>query len=411
VPEATTTSQKLDMRGEPVNISNIEKKVKEGFDDVASKVKSVDYEKMGNKVKDTGKGFFDTLGDIIMFFFKVIGKFIGIILILVGAACLVGLFIGLFTVGILDMVHIPGIDFYDMVNSTDAPVWLVSLLGFFALGIPFFFLLYLGLKILVTNLNSIGNIAKFSLLGLWLICVVSLSVLGIKQASAHAYTGSTSTKESLYFEQGLDTLVLSMRTSDLYENQENAGINGMSVTYNDEGDRLLFNDNIRFDVKKSEDSLVQVKVRKDADGSSFVDARQRAEKIDYSYSVVGNSLVMDNFFTTDTENKVRDQEVNLIIYVPEKTVIKFQGNTRNHIGWGTRNNRDLYRGDLSDHIWKMDGEGILECLDCSEEMDRDKNKDGHIIIDENGVDININDNHENIKVKIDENGVRINSNQ
>ncbi|MBT8181474.1 MAG: PspC domain-containing protein, partial [Eudoraea sp.] len=126
VPEAATTSQKLDMRGEPVNISNIERKVKEGFDDVADKVKSVDYEKVGNKVKSSGKTFFDALGDVIMFLFKVFGKFIGILLIIIGAATLIGLFVGFFTVGILDIVHIPGIDFYDMVNSTSAPVWLVS---------------------------------------------------------------------------------------------------------------------------------------------------------------------------------------------------------------------------------------------------------------------------------------------
>ena len=39
------------MRGEDINISNIERKVKEGFDDVADRVKNVDYEKVGNKVK------------------------------------------------------------------------------------------------------------------------------------------------------------------------------------------------------------------------------------------------------------------------------------------------------------------------------------------------------------------------
>ena len=70
VPEASTTSQKLDMTGKPINISNIERKVKEGFDDVADKVKNVDYDKVGNKVKSSSKTFFDTIGDIIMFLFK-----------------------------------------------------------------------------------------------------------------------------------------------------------------------------------------------------------------------------------------------------------------------------------------------------------------------------------------------------
>jgi len=126
VPEAATTSQKLDMRGEPVNISNIERKVKEGFDDVADRVKSVDYEQVGNKVKSSSKTFFDTVGDIFMFLFKVFGKFIGILLIIIGAATLIGLFVGLVTVGVIDIVHFPGIDFYDIVNTTGAPVWLVS---------------------------------------------------------------------------------------------------------------------------------------------------------------------------------------------------------------------------------------------------------------------------------------------
>ncbi|MGB5666210.1 MAG: PspC domain-containing protein, partial [Maribacter sp.] len=136
IPEAVTTSQKLDMTGKPVNISNIERKVKEGFDDVADKVKSVDYEKMGVKVKSSSKTFFDTLGDVIMFLFKVLGKFIGILLIIIGAATLIGLFVGLFTVGVLDMIHIPGLDFYNMVNSTSTPMWVVSLLAFFVVGIP-----------------------------------------------------------------------------------------------------------------------------------------------------------------------------------------------------------------------------------------------------------------------------------
>ena len=58
IPEAKTTSEKLRMRGEPVNISNIEKKIKEGLDDVTQKVKSVDYLKVGDDLKKkVGKVF------------------------------------------------------------------------------------------------------------------------------------------------------------------------------------------------------------------------------------------------------------------------------------------------------------------------------------------------------------------
>ena len=413
VPEAATTSQKLDMRGEPVNISNIEKKVKEGFDEVADRVKSVDYEKVGNKVKSSGRTFFDALGDIIMFFFKVFGKFIGILLIIIGAATLIGLFIGLFTVGILDIVHIPGVDFYDMVNSTVAPVWLVSLLSFFAIGIPFFFLLYLGLKILVNNLKSIGNIAKFSLLGLWLLSIIGLSVLGIQQVSAHAFNGTSTVTEDLYFPQALDTLRISLQSSDLYENQENVGINGMTVTHNENGDKILFASDVRFDIKKSEDSLAHIRIRKDADGSSFTSAKDRASKIDYNYSVEANTLLLDNFLTTDVKNKVRDQEVRLTVFVPANSVIQLDESAKRHIGRITRYDKDIYRSDIIDYQWLMQENGILKCLDCPQDIDNEDEDDenGRIIINGNGVDIDIKDDGDSFKMKIDEDGVKIKTNE
>ncbi len=42
IPEAITTSQKLEMKGEPINISSIEKKVKAGIDEIADKISNLD---------------------------------------------------------------------------------------------------------------------------------------------------------------------------------------------------------------------------------------------------------------------------------------------------------------------------------------------------------------------------------
>ena len=403
VPEASTTAQKLDMTGKPVNISNIERKVKEGIDDVTDKVKSVDYQKVGDKVKNGTKSFFDTIGDILMFLLKVFGKFIGILLIIIGASTLIGLFIGLFTVGIVDIIHIPGIDFYDMINYTEAPVWLVSFLCLLAIGIPFFFILYLGLKILVNNLKSIGSIAKFALLGLWLLSIIGLTVLGVKQAAAHAYSGSDTTMEELAFPEALDTLNVRMMTNELYEDFDNLNINGVSVAYNEAGEKLLYSDDIRVDIKKSEDSLARIRVRKDANGNSFADARSRAANISYGFGAEGSSLNLDDYLTTDIKNKIRDQEVRVTVYVPVGTVVKFNENTRGHIGRLTRYDADIYRRSVPKHTWIMDEDGSLLCTDCPE----DEETEGHIIIDEEGIDIDIRDEDDTLKMKIGEDGVEI----
>ena len=408
IPEARTTSQKLDMRGEDINISNIERKVKEGFDDVAEKVKNVDYNEVGNKVKQGGKTIFDTLGDIIMFFFKVFGKFIGIILIITGASVVIGLSIALLTVGVAGAVHIPGIDFYNIVNSTNTPVWVVSLLVFFAVGIPFFFLLYLGLKILVTNLKSIGNIAKFSLLGLWLIAIITLFVLGIKQAAAYAYSGNITTEDTRYFKNVSDTLYIKAVETDLYENREDFNMNGMTLSYTNEGDEVLLSNNVRYHIKKSKDSLVHIELRKGADGSSREEARESASRIDYNYEIEGNTIFLDNFLTTASENHFKDQEVRVNIYLPVGTLIKYErGNSRCRV---LRVNTDynIGRCDFETYSWKMSDNGNkLICLDCPEE-EIDEDEEGKIKINKNGININIqDDNGESFKMKINEDGINI----
>ncbi len=411
VPEASSTSQKLDMTGKPINISNIERKVKEGFDDVSDAVKSVDYEKVGNKVKSGSKTFFDTIGDIIMFFFKVFGKFIGILLIIIGATSLIGLFIALFSVGIIDAVHFPGVDFYEIVNTSGSPVWLISLLLFFAVGIPFFFVLYLGLKILVTNLKSIGNIAKFSLLGLWLISIGVLTALGIRQAAEFATVGSINEKSEIVVADLNDTIRIRMNENEYDYGSDRIHFGRMTLSYDQNDKPILVSDDVRFNIKKSDDSIVYINVRKDSHGSTFKVARDKAKAVSYAYAVTGNEIVLDDFLTTSTKNKARQQEVRSTIYIPSGSYISFDDTTRGHIGRSTKNDRDYYRSSIADHTWLMGEDGELKCHKCPDkEVDDwydDDDGNGKIIINEDGVDINISDEQDSFEMKIDKDGVQI----
>ncbi len=410
VPEATTTAQKLDMRGEPVNISNIERKVKEGFDGVADRVKNVDYEKVGNKVKSSSKTFFDVIGDIIMFLFKIVGKFIGILLILISAMMLIGLFVAFFSIGIFNAVNLPGVDFYEIVNTTGAPVWIVSVLLFFSIGIPFFFLLYLGLKILVTNLKSIGNIAKYSLLGLWLISVGTLSALGLRQAAEFANVGSVNIKDQILMEVPGDTLLIKIKDSTFDYGMGNAHFGRMTFTYDENDKQILISDEVNIKVRKSNDSFVKLNIRKDSHGNTTHAARERAKQINYDYQLTQNQIVLDEYLTTATSNKARNQEVVSTIYVPEGAVLKFSESVKGHIGRGIDNDQDYYRSDIVDYTWIMGGDGELKCQNCPEKLeaeDYEGSEDGHIIINEDGIDIDLEDRNDEFKVKINEDGIKI----
>ncbi len=431
VPEAKTTSEKIAMTGEPVNISNIEKKVteglhdvtdkikegfegvKEGFGTATDKVKNADY----SGVKNSSKTFFDTIGDLILFLFKIFGKFIGILLIIIGASTIIGLFVGLISAGVADMFHLPGLDIVDLLNTTSTPVWLVSILAFFAVGIPFFFLFYLGLKILVTNLKSIGNIAKYSLLGLWIISVITLIVLGVKQAAEFAYTGTSSEKKELYINTA-DTLKISMKDSEYYENGNSyMHIGDVDVFIDDNGKKTLVFDDVRFNIKHSKDSTASIRVRKEARGNSYESASSRAKNSSYNYQLNDNHLVLNSFLTTDSKNKFRDQEVFSSVYIPTGTILKLDNSTRRHIGGNTSTDQDIYRREISEYLWKMGEDGELKCLNCENEDDFDDEDididdvNGHIKIDEDGIDIDIKgEDGEEFKMKIDEDGVNIKTN-
>jgi len=410
VPEAITTSQKLDMRGEDVNISNIERKVKEGFDDVAQKIKSVDYEGVGNKVKSSGKTFFDTVGDVILFLFKIIGKFIGILLIIIGASTIIGLFIGMITVGIADAVNIPGLDLYHVIDASNMPVWFVSILGFFAIGIPFFFLLYLGLKILVNNLKSIGNIAKFSLLGLWLISIILLIVFGVRQATARAYTDAVEISEALPFQDLNDTLRIDLASYDrAFRNKRTVKMgDGRTISRNEAGEEIIVLDDVQIYLEKSKDSLARIEIIKESDGSSFDRAEELATAIVYDYKVEGNTLFLNDFITTARKNKMMDQEVRVNLRLPEGALLDFR-NESNYRCWRFHfeNDRNLGGCDLQGFTWKLGADGELECQGCPESVKKDDDRKNKIIINEDGVDINIQDNGESFKLKINEDGVNI----
>ena len=444
VPEALTTSEKLTMKGEPVNISNIEKKIKDGFDNVSQNVsdavKNLDLPKQGNRIKSSSKNFFDTIGEIIAFFFKVVGKFIGIILMIVGASALIGLIIAFFSVGIADAVNVPGIDYLNAANAANIPVWLMSMLMFFAIGIPFFFIFYLGLKILVNNLKSIGNIAKFSLLGLWLMSIIGLTVIGVKQASEFSEEASVILREQFRV-NSKDTLFVSMKGNPEYSKQFGRHSNDLKPIYDENDRKLLYSTNVSLIFKSTKDSVVTISIDKNSRGNSYQNAKMRAERIKYSYQINGNRLELDGYLTTAFENKYRDQEVEVTLYIPEGMIMFADENTNSfqgsyHYTFNTsynnaiiktviNRNGNIIKYDDKGHYFKVSNDNI-ECLDCAEDdgfkMNIDLNGDNsefklnenglRIKNDSNTIEINkdgVKSQSESVKVKIGTNGIEITS--
>lgn len=375
IPEATTTSEKLKMKREPVNISNIEKKIKEELKNAGEKI-SWDENQWKNNAKEGVSGFFNTVKKIIKLkifllkkmakgLFNVFGKLVGISLIILSFSTIISLIIGLFTTGITFGFLWDGNEIFDyssIVLVDFFPFWLIVLLVFLIVGIPAFALFILGLKLIITNLKSIGMRAKIILIVLWIFSIVGLSILGIKQATEQAYDGDFITEKMIPIRKN-DTLKLKMLSNNRYEYNESRSGN-FHLKSDEDGNKIIYSSNIRLIVRSTNDATAKIFINRKADGNSFDNAKERAKAIDYHYTFNNNKLTLDSYFTTNISNKYRDQLVEVIVYLPIGSILYADKNTFSY----HRNNSNykdiLKNGDEENYL--LINSLKTDCLDCED---------------------------------------------
>ncbi len=370
-PEAITTSEKLEMTGEPVTISNIEKKVREEFESVSHKFKNADYDKLGNQIKGNAERVGSSLGDVLIKIFGVFAKVLGAFIMVIGAFALLGIVVA--SIVMMFSSSLPSITILNHINTPiglETPIWLQGLLFLLAFGIPFFFIMILGLKLLVTNLKSIGNVAKFSLLALWIIAVGILVSLGINEATQIAFNGKTVKKELIDIKP-IDTLEVKFVNNDFFskniEDHEDFVFTQDSTKH-----EVIYSNNIHFEVKATDKAQPYLQIEKSAKGKSYNEANARAEKIKYGYKIVGNQIILDNYLLTEIASKYRDQHVELFLYLPKGTQFKMNNSVQSF----DESNDEYFNLHFSsdNYVYKV-GNNQVKCLNCP----ADENEYGDVI--------------------------------
>ncbi|MBN9285652.1 MULTISPECIES: PspC domain-containing protein [unclassified Flavobacterium] len=371
IPEAKTTSEKLEMTGEPITISNIEKKVREGFGEISEKINNLDHQKIADNAKTGATKVATTIEDVFMTIFRVFAKAIGAFIVLFSFMSLIGVAIAsIMMIFTATMPDTPWFSYMNASNYTDLPMWFLGILMLLAIGIPLFFFFLLGLKILVNNLKSIGSIAKFTLLGVWIISIVVFIYVGIRQATEVGFEGKVVQKENLAIAAN-DTLNIKMRFNDYFSKTADSNTDFRFVQDSAQND-VIYSNNIEIHIlKTSEEPYMQIE--KISEGKSLSDARQRAEKIKYNFENQGNTLILDNYLLTGMANKYRHQKVLIYLYLPEGAIIHPSENVDNYL---ENHYSNYYLNEDSDQYYYRIEKEELKCLNCppeenSEESDEE----------------------------------------
>ena len=413
LPSAETTAEKLEMEGEAVNINNIEKKIREEVGVVSERIKDGSKElsrKISNsnykgKAKSGLQEFLDSLGKILIVLLKVFVKFVGALIIFISAIVVFSLIISAFTAGSFGLLGFGDGAFdlpFDTIH-TYLPYWLILIFGFLAVAIPFIVLFMLGLKILSNNTKSFSKVTKLTLLAIWIISILGLVFSGVDMLNRYKYNGYSSTTQDLEINPA-DTLRVTMVSNkDLkYSNRNSNRLKYITIG----GTKKVFSSDVDVDIRKSDTNSAYIKIRKEARGPNSSTANENAGKLEYQFKLDGNKLVLNNYFLNGYSKSFIDQEVDVILYLPEGYYIFLDKSTRNSL-YDVDNVQDIYDKNMVNHYYVM-GENELDCLDCEGSKKIDIDTDNvNLKINEDGLNFKAKSEEGDVEIKIDKNGLTI----
>ena len=361
VPAAKSTSDKLKMKGEPINISNIEKRVKEGYDKFSDNMKSVDYDKYGNQVKRGSNRVVELIGNLLKGTLTVLAKLLGVLMLIFSITTLLGLAFGLFSAGSLEFWgQADLIQYYQAVSVAQIPFWALLTIVFLAVGIPFIVLFIVGLKLLIPNLKSMGWTPKILIFALWIASILALIFFGAKHATFSSVTGQFQREIPLPVSKN-DSLTLTMNQS-LLSGRSSERDDDFKIKMDADKNPIIVTNNVRLIVRSTQKEEGFIKVDSYADGATLDEAQDKAMQINYQIQYTDGVLELDPFLTTDLAHKYRDQHVEVIVYLPTGSVLWADHNTHSY-HQNTKAYNDLLDSGYEGHYLKvMDRE--LKCLDC-----------------------------------------------
>ena len=360
-PEASTTAEKLQMKGEPVTVGNIEKKIKEEVNAIADKVKNVDYNKAGSTLKKKSKSFFDNFASLILSLIKVAGKLIGLFLVIIASLSLFGITLGFIVTNIVGWITEMPFEFIDVALFQNLPFWILSILVLCGVGIPMLFLLMVGIKLLAPRSNPFGFWGRLILLGLWLLSLISLIVLGTIEAKSHRFSYQAFENYS-HAVSPSDTLRFSVSNEPQFKDRLTHS-SDFDVIIDEEGDKHLLLQNVTFKIEPTDRDSLYLSIQKEANGASYKDAQANAQQINYAPIVDSNRIQLNSYLTTPAIKKYKNQEVAITVFVPEKQTVFIDSSVLPILGWNIPNDQNFVRRGLAGHHWNIQGNQLI-CLDC-----------------------------------------------
>jgi len=349
LPEADDDYQKMEMRGEKVDVNRIRQNVKEGMSNMKERVKvwgeevKTSAQQMGTKGKEMASEFREStrrrggIGHAIGVIFKVFFLFIA-------GSIAFGLFVGLIALLFGGVAWWPVNDF---LWTSKWQQWLAwgTLIFFFIVPVIGFVIWIIRR---VIRARSRNNYLGWTFGGLWAMgwIIMILFVVNIAH-DFRTYDHSDDTTIELK-QPSNGKMIVAVSQKELTFSGGFGWIDDDSQGWDISSDTLRIAA-IKLNIVPSVDSQYHVVMKKYSFGKNSQDARSRAEKIQYNVTSRDSVLDLGNGYAIDKGSKFRVQNVELEIHVPVGKKIRIDQSVTDklnslNVRIERRRNRDSFRG-------------------------------------------------------------------
>ena len=326
IPEAGSTAEKLEMKGEKVDLNSIKNSVVEEMKGVQQRAEKLGHEArafaeekgktMGAEMGSVARRSSRSLGDIIVFIVKAFAYFI---LGCFGFAFVIALFaFAIASIGVFPLKDYLLTDGWQNVFAWGTLIFFIAIP---VIGI----ITWIIRRLAKTKTNR--KVLRFTFFGLWLIGLFCFIAMIVSIAKDFKSVSSINEQE----------IALS-----------NPQVNKLEITNNSPSKKYYRNNSLRFEPFQNfdEDSMpienVTIKIIKSptdsfrvtmikmANGSNRRNADTLASLIKFNATQKDSLLVLDKGITITKVDKFRNQRIIITVYVPVGKQIK----VNNNVGWG-----------------------------------------------------------------------------
>lgn len=354
-PQANTLTEKMEMQGQPITLSNIEHSIKQNLninetpnnESTFTRILLFPFRAIATIISGLGSA----LGPLLNGTLTIIRVFAGLLMLVIAFAFMVACLAVLgAAIGIGSGSHFGNSDIpFELIR---ADITIPMVLSAFLVGfIPAFGLAILGVM-LITTRSVLSSRTALTIGGVWLIALVIFGGTATPLINSFQRRGTVEETKVLAVPAAIPTFAINdLETDDWRPSIELQGYDGTTI------------------------NLVQ---HFKAQGSSRANAQANARQIKYAYVIKDSTIQFDNALELQPGAHFRAQDLDMDLMIPyEKTfrmTSEFARFIRNEFG-----EKELDR--MTSSIWKFTKNDGLVCVNYPREKDRSYNDEDNDVTD------------------------------